>query len=177
MIKILKCALVVLVGFSPVLLGIFINIYILNHTMMMTFSDRAQWPGGILIGAGVIVIWFFLGALFAKFLGNKKRIILWSGANNPLPAKFLDNKKQALILLNAPALLFLMVYPTTWLVYHTTWLPIPGTFGYWFAGRLWLATQFFYLPTSMIGMYVIAIAFAMKVGSSALGIKLLGGRR
>lgn len=161
--KILKCALVVLVGFSPLLLG-----FILNHLMMTFFLNDMLPEGSMLIGVGVIVAWFFLGALSAKFLGNKK---------------------QALILLNAPALLFLLII--------FFWMPIFGILlgdNIWVVEVFWVAAQVFYLPTlrlsAIIGwilppmftlvitfMFTMVITFVMKVGSSALGIKLLGGGR
>jgi|GEM_PF-5925363 len=149
----IKRVLVVLMGFLPLLLG-----FVQNHLMMNVFLYTGM-PGTMLIGVGVIGAWFFLGMLSVKMLGDKM---------------------QALVLLNAPALLFLVLLFIQGVIVGHFWFNIMG-----------VVPQFFYMPTLRLGMTTVGfvpffmgfvpaavVSFVLKLSVSALGIKIYSkGRR
>ena len=107
----MKRVTLLLIGFLPLLFGI-----IQHHLMMTVFFDTLI-PGS-LIGIAVLVIWFFIGILSIKFVSSKK---------------------EAIIFVNAPAFLVLLLILFQEIVLNAFW-----------RNNIGLGTQFFYLP--LIGL-------------------------
>ena len=142
----MKRIALLLMGFFPLLLiG-----YGLNHLIMTALYYNAVVY--LLIGIAVLAVWFAFGMLSAKLTGSKK---------------------EAVLLLNAPAFLVLLLILVQELILRAYWMNIIG-----------VATQMFYLPllplsftlarvlpgVLMVGPWLAsAIAFALLVGASCLG--------
>ena len=138
----MKRIILLLIGFLPLLFG-----YIQNHLMMTIFFDRMTPV--FLIGIAVLTIWFFIGML-SKIFAN--------------------SKKEAVILINAPAFLVLLLILLQEVVLNAFW-----------SNHLGIATQFFYLPLIGFTRYLSfifpiitfsllsVIAFICLLGASYLG--------
>jgi hypothetical protein len=125
----MKRFLLLLIGFLPLLIG-----YIQNHLMLTVFYDRV-FPG-VLVSIAMLVVWFLVGILSKKLI---------------------NTKKAAVILMNVPALLVLLLIFLQEIVLGAFWL-----------NNIGLATQIFYLP--LIGVVSNLSRFLPQIGISLLSI-------
>jgi len=140
----MKRLILIVLGLVPLLVFGFS----LNHLIMSVFFDVI--PPFMLIGVTVLVVWFGFGLVSVKLEGSRK---------------------AAIVLLNAPAFVILILILLQELVFRSFWLNIVG-FG----------TQMFYLPLIGLGSglsavlpgittfsLICSIAFVLLLLSSFLG--------